>query len=172
VAQTALFAIAAWRLTRTATINQVPDFTPLISDPAMKSILIARWLECTRCLEADVPLAATVMMGGLLEALLLARINRETNKKPIFTARAAPKDYSKKTKPLSEWMLKDFIDVVHELGWMSVSAKDVGAVLRDYRNQVHPQKQLSHGVHLKPDDSKLFWEVSKSIARQIIDSAK
>ena len=138
----------------------------------MKSILLARWRECTKCIAADVPMAATVMMGGLLEALLLARINREPGKRPIFTAKAAPEDRSKKTKPLSEWMLKDFIDVVHELGWMTVSAKDVGAVLRDYRNYIHPQKQLSHSIHLKLDDAKLFWEISKSIARQIIDSAK
>jgi hypothetical protein len=154
-----------------ATADKPPNFTPLISDSPMQAILLARWQECKKCIEADVPLAATVMMGGLLEALLLARINREPVKRAIFTAKAAPKDHRKKTRPLSEWMLKDFIEVVHELGWISVSAKDVGAVLRDYRNYVHPQKQLSHGVHLKLDDAKLFWEVSKSIARQVIDSA-
>jgi hypothetical protein len=149
-----------------------PEFAPLISDAAMKAILLGRWQECTKCIEADVPLAATVMMGGLLEALLLARINREKVKTAIFTAKAAPTDHSKKTRPLAEWMLKDFIDVVHELGWISVSAKTVGAVLRDYRNYIHPQKQLSHGVHLELADAKLFWEISKSIARQVIDSAK
>ena len=154
------------------TDDAAPNFAPLISDAAMQAILNARWRECTRCIAADVPLAATVMMGGLLEALLLARINRETDKRPIFTAKSAPKDRVAKTKPLSEWMLKDYIDVVHELGWITVSAKDVGAVLRDYRNYIHPQKQLSHGVHLKLDDARLFWEISKSISRQVIDSAK
>jgi hypothetical protein len=158
--------------TRVATADKPPNFAPLISDPAMQKILVSRWHECTKCLEADVPLAATVMMGGLLEALLLARINREPVKKAIFTAKAAPKDHTKKTKPLSEWMLKDYIDVVRELDWISVSAKDVGAVLRDYRNYIHPQKQLSHDIHLELDDAKLFWEVSKSITRQVIDSAK
>jgi len=64
-----------------ATADQPPNFAPLISDPAMQRILVARWEECTKCLKADVPLAATVMMGGLLEALLLARINREPAKK-------------------------------------------------------------------------------------------
>jgi hypothetical protein len=157
--------------TQVETVDKVPNFTPLISDQAMQAILVARWDECIRCLEAEVSLAATVMMGGL-EALLLARINRETDKKAIFTARGAPQNYLKKVKPLPEWMLKDFIDVVHELGWISVSAKDVGAVLRDYRNYIHPQKQLTHGVHLKSEDARLFWEVSKSIARQVIDSAK
>lgn len=152
--------------------DAAPSFAPLISDAGMQKILNARWQECTKCIGADVPLAATVMMGGLLEALLLARINRESDKKPIFTARSAPKDRAGKTKALPEWMLKDYIEVVHELGWITVSAKDVGAVLRDYRNYIHPQKQLSHGVHLQSDDAKLFWEISKSISRQIIDSAK
>jgi hypothetical protein len=157
----------------TPTGDTAPNFAPLISDTAMQKILNARWHECTKCIGADAPLAGTVMMGGLLEALLLARINREPDKKAIFTAKAAPKDRSSgKTKPLSEWTLKDYIDVVHELGWITVSAKDVGAVLRDYRNYIHPQKQLSHSVHLKLDDARLFWEISKSIARQVIDSTK
>lgn len=163
---------AAMPATAAPTGDAPPSFAPLISDTSMQTILKERWHECTKCIAADVPLAATVMMGGLLEALLLARINRESDKRPIFTAKNSPKDRAGRTKPLPEWMLKDFIDVVHELGWITVSAKDVGVVLRDYRNYIHPQKQLSHGVHLQLDDAKLFWEISKSIARQVIDSAK
>jgi len=163
---------AATPISAAPTADVAPNFAPLISDAAMQKILNARWTECVKCIAADLPLSATVMMGGLLEALLLSRINRETDKKSIFTAKTAPKDRSGKTKPLSEWMLKDFIEIVHELGWISVSAKDVGAVLRDYRNYIHPQKQLSHGVHLTPDDAKLFWEISKSMTRQVIASAK
>jgi hypothetical protein len=41
---------------------------------------------------AGAPLAATVMIGGLLEGLLLARILHEANKTPIFTATAAAND--------------------------------------------------------------------------------
>jgi hypothetical protein len=126
--------------THITTADQSPDFAPLISDLTMQRILVARWDECFRCVKSNVPLAATVMMGGLLEALLLARINREPVKSGIFTAKTAPKDYSKKTKPLPEWTLRDYIEVAHELNWITVSAKDVGAVLRDYRNYIHPQK--------------------------------
>jgi len=150
--------------------NLPPDFNPLVTNHEMNEILIGRWNECTLCLEARVPLAATVMMGGLLEGLLLARINKESNKAPIFTANAAPRDKANSTKPLSEWMLKDYIAVAHELSWISVSAKDVGVVLRDYRNYIHPHKQLSHKLKLSPDDASLLWEVSKSIARQVIKS--
>lgn len=156
----------------TAQSSDAPaGFAPLITDPAMQSILESRWQECVKCLASDASLAAIVMMGGLLEALLLARINREANKAPIFTARSAPKDNKTgQPKPLSDWMLKNYIEVVHEQGWISVSAKDVGAVLRDYRNYVHPFKQLSHGVHLTSLDARLLWEVTKNISRQIIDS--
>jgi hypothetical protein len=55
--------------------NQPPDFGPLISDPAMQAILSSRWDECVVALFAGAPLAATVMMGGLLEALLLGRVS-------------------------------------------------------------------------------------------------
>jgi hypothetical protein len=151
------------------TTDDPPDFSPLITDQKMKQILERRWSECYRCVEADAPLAATVMMGGLLEALLLARINKETNKEQIFGGSKAPKD--KKTGkpwPLKEWTLRHYIDVAHELNWISHSVRDVGSILREYRNYVHPQKELSHGVIIRKNDAILFWEISKNIARQLL----
>jgi DNA polymerase III alpha subunit len=152
------------------TSDQSPDFLPLISDVKMRHILQERWRECTVCIQADAPLSATVMMGGLLEALLLARINRESNKAPIFKSSNAPKDKAGKTKPLNEWMLRDYIDVAQEMKWISQSARDVGVVLRDYRNYIHPYKELSHGISLITKDAIVLWEVCKSISRQILES--
>lgn len=62
------------------TSDQPPAFAPLISDEHMQRILTRRWWECVACIGANAPLAAIVMMGGLLEALLLARINTESKK--------------------------------------------------------------------------------------------
>jgi hypothetical protein len=156
---------------RTTTTDQPPDFGPLIGDPQMQQVLGSRWDECTKCLRAEAPLSATVMMGGLLEALLLGRINRETNKASIFQAKAAPRDKGGQPKNLTDWTLKNYIDVAHENGWITVAAKDVSEVLRDYRNYIHPFKQLSHRVQLTPEDASLLWEVSKVISRQVIKSA-
>jgi len=152
------------------TADQPPDFSPLVLDVKMQTILGNRWKECVQCLHADAPLAATVMMGGLLEALLLARIHRESNKTHIFTCGSAPRDKSGKTKPLNEWVLKNYIEVSHDLQWITVSAKDVGETLRDYRNYIHPHKEFSHGINLTSDDAALLWEISKNISRQIIKS--
>ncbi|MCR9232185.1 MAG: hypothetical protein NXI29_14335 [bacterium] len=152
-----------------STADTPPSFMKLIPDPAMQKILESRWNECAKCVLADAPLSATVMMGGFLEALLLARVNRETNKTSVFNATKSPKDKKTgKTKPLQEWSLRHYIDVAHELSWISSSAKDVGEVVRDYRNYIHPYKELSHGVILSSGDAKLFWEIAKSIARQLL----
>src|SRR5207248_10885167 len=70
--------------------------------------------------------------------------------------------------PLKDWTLKDYIDVAHELRWITQSARDVGGVLRDYRNYIHPQKELSHGITLVPDDAVVLWEVAKSISKQLL----
>jgi hypothetical protein len=69
-----------------------PKFDPLISDPKMQTILTKRWQECSVCVKSGAPLAATVMMGGLLEGLLLAKINQLPNKTSVFSAAATPMD--------------------------------------------------------------------------------
>jgi hypothetical protein len=147
---------------------QKPDFALLISDALMLAILEHRWVETLACLNASAPLAATVMMGGLLEALFLARINGLADKATVFTTSVAPRDKLGKAKGLKDWGLKDYLDVAHELGWIRQSAKDVGQVLRDYRNYVHPEKERSHGVSLNDADASMFLTVFCSVAEQII----
>jgi hypothetical protein len=149
-----------------------PDFSPLIPDSRMQEILGRRWRETRICMAAGADLAATVMMGGLLEGLLLARINAMTDKSPAFKAKASPKDRSGNPQPLKEWGLQNYIEVAHELKWIRQSAKDVGEVLRDYRNYIHPQKEYSHGVTLDGKDTAMFWAVFSPIAQQLIESSK
>jgi hypothetical protein len=108
------------------------------------------------------------MMGGLLEGLFLTRLNRMTNKAPAFKAKSAPRDKGNRTLPLKEWTLQHYIGVAHELGWITQSAKDVGVVLRDYRNFIHPQKEYSHGVTITRDDTLVLWTVFKSIVVQLL----
>lgn len=153
----------------TKTTEQPPDFSVLVSDITMQAILTERWRECGNCIAANAPLAATVMMGGLLEGLLLARVHRETDKTKIFVAVSSPKDKANgKALPLKEWTLKNYIEVAHELKWISQPARDLGTVLRDYRNYIHPEKQRAHGLSFRPEDVAMFWEVAKGICRQLI----
>jgi hypothetical protein len=153
----------------TPSVNAAPDFTALAADQTMRDILARRWDECQRCLAANAPLAATVMMGGLLEALFVARANRLSDKSVLFKSPATPLDSkTKKALDLRQWMLASYIDVGHDLKWISRSAKDVAAILRDYRNYIHPEKERSHGVVLTADDATMLWEVTKSLSRELL----
>lgn len=151
-----------------ATTNAAPNFSTLVSDAKMQAILVSRWEECVKCVNVGASLAATVMMGGLLEGLLLAKINQLTDKSAVFKAASAPKDKSGNPLKLNEWGLKNYMDVAHELNWISKTTKDIGEVVRDYRNYIHPQKEYSHGISLSSDDARMLWEVAKTVTVQIL----
>jgi hypothetical protein len=149
-----------------------PDFSPLAGNQQMRDILTRRWNECAKCVKADAHLAAIVMMGGLLEALFVARANKMPDKTPLISAASAPRDRTTgKTTNYQEWMLDSYIKVGFELKWITESAKDVADKLKEYRNFVHPAKELHYGVTLGLNDSSMFWQVTKALARQLLLSA-
>jgi hypothetical protein len=151
-------------------LNEIsPDFSALASDQIMQTILSRRWNECQICISAGAALAATVMMGGLLEALFVARANKLSDKSVLFRSPAAPLDHkTRKPLELRQWTLAPYIDVGHEIKWISRSAKDVAVILRDYRNYIHPEKERSHGVALTVDDARMFWEITKTLSRELL----
>ncbi|HEX5105129.1 MAG TPA: hypothetical protein VFV87_15020 [Pirellulaceae bacterium] len=154
------------------TDDLAPDFSPLAGNQEMRDILTRRWHECAKCVKAEVHLAAIVMMGGLLEALFVARANKMADKTPLTSATDAPKDKTTgKTINYQEWMLDSHIKVGFELGWITESAKGVADKLKEYRNFVHPAKELRYGVALGFNDSSMFWQVTKALARQLLLSA-
>jgi hypothetical protein len=149
-----------------------PDFSPLAGNSQMRDILTRRWSECARCVKADAHLAAIVMMGGLLESLFVARANKMRDKALLTQAASAPKDrVSGRTVNYQEWMLDSYIKVGFELRWITESAKDVADILKEYRNFIHPAKELRYGVTLDLNDSSMFWQVTKALVRQLLMSA-
>lgn len=177
-AKDALIAVRAALLTApvapttSTTDDLAPDFSPLAGNQEMRDILTRRWHECCKCVKAEAHLAAVVMMGGLLEALFVARANKLPDKNPLIKAALAPKDKAtSKTLNYQDWMLDSYIKVGRELKWITESAKDVADVLKEYRNYVHPEKERRHGIVLALNDSSMFWQVTKALARQLLMSA-
>jgi hypothetical protein len=154
------------------TDDLAPDFSPLAGNQEMRDILTRRWHECSKCVKADAHLAAIVMMGGLLEALFVARANKMADKSPLINAANSPKDKATgKTTNYQDWMLDSYIKVGWELKWITESAKDVADKLKEYRNFVHPAKELRYGVTLGFNDSSMLWQVTKALTRQLLFSA-
>lgn len=146
-----------------------PVFSSITVDAEMQRILSSRWNECAGCVEKGFPLAGIVMIGGLLETVLLARVNLLTDQAPVFKAAAAPKDKkSGNPLPLKDWGLRDFIDVACELKWITETHKDVSVILRDYRNYIHPHKEYQHKKRIEPSDAGVLWDVGKTMMRQLL----
>jgi hypothetical protein len=168
-AKDALIALRGHLVIVSATADAAPNFSPLTTDPEMKAILERRWIECTKCVSVKAHLAGIVMMGGLLEALFVARAKQLTDKSKLLSAPSAPKKAGT-TLPLNEWMLKSYLQVAHEIGWITAAARDVAAVLGEYRNYVHPEKEHRHGVALGQEDSSILWGVTKNLVAQLLTS--
>jgi len=138
----------------------------------MKALLERRWIECTKCVSVKAHLAAIVMMGGLLEALFVARVKQLADKPILFTAPSAPKNKEGKTLPPNEWTLKPFLQVGYDVKWITQAARDVAAVLGEYRNYVHPEKEHRHGVSLGQEDGVILCGVTKNLVAQLLASVK
>jgi hypothetical protein len=54
-----------------------------------------------------------------------------------------------------------------EMGWISKPVKDIGVVLRNYRNLIHPREELKQGVSFSTSDAKVYWAVFTTIAEEI-----
>jgi hypothetical protein len=155
------------------TDDLAPDFSPLAGNQEMRDILTRRWHECAKCVKADAHLAAIVMMGGLLEALFVARANAMPDKKPLISAKAAPDDpKTGKKADYQKWMLESYINVGLELAWITALGKTLADTLKEYRNYVHPAKELKHGITLGLNDSSLLWPVTKGMVYQLLKSVK
>jgi len=147
-----------------------PDFAVLTNDVSLGAILHERWIEAQKCVDADVHVAALVMMGSLLEGALLAVVH--ANPAESNRSNACPKDKNGKPKPFHEWTLSDLINVAHECGWIQRDVKDFSHSLRDYRNMVHPWHQRAMGMTPDKDTCAICWEVVRAAVNDLAEWQK
>lgn len=136
--------------------------------PDLGAIIQDRWLEAQKCQHAGAYLAAVVMMGSILEALLLARA--QMSPADAYRATAAPKRRHGGQVPLHEWTLNAFIDVSADLGWISLDRKRFSHALRDSRNVVHPWYQVRSRVSFDRGTCDLCWQVLRVSAQDLVGS--
>ena len=107
-----------------------PDFASLGLEQGIAQLLQNRWIEAQICVDAKAYLAATILMGSLLEGLLLAvcqRLPKSANQAPC-----APKDVSGKVKYFVDWSFSEMIEVAHAVGWIGLDVKKFSHSLREF----------------------------------------
>jgi hypothetical protein len=148
-----------------------PDFLNLELEPGLGEILAGRWDEAQKCLNVESYLAATIIMGSMLEGMLLAVLQKfpqEAN-----TCKAAPRDpRTGKVKYFAEWSLSDMINVAHETGWIDLDVKKFSHALREFRNLIHPYQQMAEKTVPDKDTCEISWLVVQAAANDLARQLK
>jgi hypothetical protein len=148
-----------------------PDLSQLTSVmPDLERIIQARWLEAQRCQHAHAYLAAVIVMGSILEALLLARASQAPSR--AYQATSAPKDRTGKAVAIHEWTLSALIDVSVECGWLKSDRGNFSHALRNSRNVVHPYEHARSRADFDEATCKVCWHVLNASVDDLLAGVK
>jgi hypothetical protein len=125
--------------------------------PDLEGIIQARWLEAQRCQHTGAYLAAVIIMGSILEALLLARCSQSPT--DAYQSRSAPRDKSGNAVAIHDWSLSALIDVAAEQRWIKSDRGKFSHALRQSRNMVHPYEQARSGANFDAATCTVCWHV-------------
>lgn len=143
-----------------------PDFLNLKLEPGLGEILSDRWDQAQKCLNAGAHLAATIIMGSMLEGMLLAVLQRFP--KEANQCGSAPQDSrTGKVRYFAEWTLADMINVAHDMGWIDLDVKKFSHALRDFRNLIHPYQQMATKTFPDQDTCEISWLVVQAAANDL-----
>ena len=148
-----------------------PDFLNLKLEPELGEILSDRWDQTQKCMNVEAYLAATILMGSMLEGMLLAvlqKFPREAN-----TSKAAPHDPKKgKVKYFVDWSLSDMINVAYDVGWLDLDVKKFSHSLREFRNLIHPYQQMVEKAFPDKDTCEISWLVVQAASNDLAKKLK
>ena len=143
-----------------------PDFLNLKLEHRIGEILSNRWDEAQRCMDAKAHLAATIIMGSILEGMLLAVLREFPNDGSC--RKATPRDKkSGKVKKFNDWSLSEMIDVAYEAGWIDLDIKKFSHSLRQFRNLIHPYEQMKENTSPDEDTNEIVWQVVQATANDL-----
>jgi len=145
------------------------DLRELTRDDLLGELLKERWLEAGRCMDAQAFLAATIMLGSLLEGALLG-VAKEYRTAAARSPRAPKQPVDRKRPergtrpaPVEQWKLESLIEVAHSCGWIDRDVKEFSHSLQRFRNLVHPEEQQRERE--RPD-----WDTC-DISRRVVAAA-
>ena len=106
------------------------------------------------------------MMGSMLEGILLGVFQR--NPAQANKCSSAPKDsQTGKIKQFSQWKLAEMINVAHKVGWLDMDVHEFSSALREFRNMIHPYKQMKTLTNPDADTCKISWLVVQAAVNDL-----
>lgn len=136
------------------------DISSLGLDENVVPIINSRIDEIKICLDNNATLASIFLIGSTLEGILLGFASQYPEK--YGRANSSPKDKKGKVKNFDKWNLNDFINVSFEIRFLEKDVKQFSHYLRDFRNYIHPHKQLEDKFNPNKHTALLCEQVLKA----------
>lgn len=139
-------------------VTEQRDFT-FISEPEIRRIVERDYLEIQKAFVAGCWKAVIILAGGTIEAILLDVV------KMTPSATANPK--APKGKAPEAWDLSSLIDVSLEVSRITPGLEKLSHSIRDYRNLVHPGKELRGRLTPSREEAAIALEVLHLVHRDL-----
>ena len=131
-----------------------------VREDTLRSYLLADLQELSKVYGVGAWKSCVILCGGVLEGLLLSHLLlRERD------AGEAARILRLKGGNLIDWRLADMVSVAEKLGSLSKGTMHLGHALREFRNLVHPGKQLGDQVLISEGEANVAMETVQIVIR-------
>ncbi|MET7990710.1 hypothetical protein ABZU76_07345 [Amycolatopsis sp. NPDC005232] len=141
------------------TFSEPADFRrrleKLLADPVTINMLMGRLEETRICESGGAYTMAVIGIGSIVEGLLL-QLLLERDEELREKGFPNPRDPGRRNKP-DRVTLQQMIDIAHGKDWIQLDATKFVHTVRDFRNFVHPRKELAEQPRFDQDSVMLCW---------------
>lgn len=125
-----------------------------VEDNTFKQILERDYQEVEKCLEVKASKSVVVMTGSIIEALLMEYFihNPPNGKTELQILRLS---------------LFELIEEAHNENLISKRIKDLSTVVRDYRNYIHPGKEVRAKEFISEEAAQISFNLLKMIVEEV-----
>ena len=124
-----------------------------------RAVIDARLAEIEACLRANAPLAVIFLVGSTLEGLLM---ELATSHSVRYLAASSAPNVRGAEKPVERWTLAELIKVSRELGVIGPDVSEHADQVRNFRNYIHPTRQLQQGFEPRMETAEIAQQVLRA----------
>ena len=139
----------------------VPNINRLPISSPVATIIQKRVDEAETALSAKAWLSVIFMCGSAFEGILLGIAEKQPE---LF------KGNSKSENELQKWNLAELIDAAYDARLLELDVKKFSHVLRDFRNYIHPYRQMITNFTPTEHTAKICLQVLKAAVANLIDA--
>lgn len=136
-----------------------------IQDSEMCILLQRDIWECAVAVVAKQDKMATIMSGSIIEALLMLKLKEQG----ILKYDISPISRGKKASnyPVNDMGLSELLYVADQKGILNKNSYHLGHYIRDYRNVVHPAKELRMSEEVSHENVLTMWSILKRLVSDL-----